>query len=389
MGDLHIAHVITGLMTGGAERMLSKVSSAMGSMGIRSTVIAGLGGSIEQEFQARGNPAHIIWRKSSRLQQPPSVGSFLRHCSRGEFSGFLGWMYHGNLLASMLGGTFRCPVAWSIRQSLSREQPDKLLTRGVIRVGATLSGTPRAIIYNSSVAAAMHQALGYNSGRSVVIPNGFDPEAFFPDADAAAAFRVRHGLGPGNRIVGLVARNHPMKDFPAFVGMAGRVRETRKDVRFLLVGRGLAHDGSDLRRLVATSGLSDCFLILDERTDLREVYGAMDVFCLSSRSNEAFPNVLGEAMFCGVPCVTTDVGDAATIVGEPGRVARPGDSQALAAAVLSILAMNRESYQVMARSIRERAMRLYSIDGIARRYAEVCMDAFTGRGRSAARQVQD
>lgn len=377
--QLHVAHVITGLVTGGAERMLSKVSLAMDSIGVESTVLAGLGGSMEHELRKAGTAAHVIWRKPSGLQDAPSFGAFLRRCARGEFDGFLGWMYHGNLLATILGGVCGRPVVWSIRQSLSDEQQDKPLTRLAIRAGAVLSGLPRAIIYNSHVAAAMHRARGYKSDTEVMIPNGFDPDAFFPDAPAAVSFRVRHALPMGDRVIGLVARNHPMKDFPTFVDMASRVWEQRKDVHFLLVGAGLVERHSNVQRLVAKTGCADRFLILDERADLREVYSVMDVFCLTSKSNEAFPNVLGEAMFCGVPCVTTDVGDAAAIVGEFGRVVRVGDAATLARNILSILDMDAGPYRALSQSVRERAVRLYSLDRVAEQYANVCRESMQVR----------
>jgi glycosyltransferase involved in cell wall biosynthesis len=211
-----------------------------------------------------------------------------------------------------------------------------------------------------------------------MIPNGFDPAVFFSDKSAAADFRARHALNLNDKLVGLIARNHPAKDLPTFVQTARRVWERRKDVHFLLVGGGLGDEHSVLRQLVAQSECADRFLILDETSDLRGIYSSMDVFCLTSKS-EAFPNVLGEAMFCGVPCVTTDVGDAATIVGEHGRVAKVGDSTALAAGVLSILDMGIEQYRALSQFVRERAVRKYSLDQVAEQYAKVCRESMQVR----------
>jgi len=67
------------------------------------------------------------------------------------------------------------------------------------------------------------------------------------------------------------------------------------------------------------------------------VYNALDILCLSS-SNEGFPNVLGEAMSCGVPCVATDAGDAGRVLGGTGLVVAPGHAAALAAGMETLLA---------------------------------------------------
>lgn len=66
------------------------------------------------------------------------------------------------------------------------------------------------------------------------------------------------------------------------------------------------------------------------------VLNSIDVLCSSSYS-EGFPNVIGEAMACGKPCVVTDVGDSARIVGESGIAVPPGDPRLLANGMRTML----------------------------------------------------
>ena len=95
---------------------------------------------------------------------------------------------------------------------------------------------------------------------------------------------------------------------------------------------------------------------------------ALDVLTSSSSFGEAFPNVLGEAMACGVPCVVADVGDSAEIVGETGRVAATGDMAGLAHHIVEILELSCKERRVLGKSARERIQTRYDIGSVVRQY---------------------
>ena len=78
--------------------------------------------------------------------------------------------------------------------------------------------------------------------------------------------------------------------------------------------------------------------------------------------------VIGEAMACGVPCVATDVGDSALMVGETGRVVPPGDPVALAAAIESVLCLSAEERRALGAAARQRIRTDYALPVIADRY---------------------
>src|SRR5262249_27075309 len=99
-----------------------------------------------------------------------------------------------------------------------------------------------------------------------------------------------------------------------------------------------------------------------------QVAAALDVAVSSSAFGEGFPNVIGEAMSCGVPCVVTDVGDSSFVVGDTGQVVAPRDSEALANALRGMLEMRESQRREMGLSARRRIVEKYSLDAIVRQY---------------------
>jgi glycosyltransferase involved in cell wall biosynthesis len=96
------------------------------------------------------------------------------------------------------------------------------------------------------------------------------------------------------------------------------------------------------------------------RHDMPAVYNALDMIT-SSSYGEGFSNVIGEAMACGVPCVVTDVGDSARIVGGTGIVVPPGDPEALAVAWRGLLKLPEEQRVMLTQAACERIKRNFSV----------------------------
>jgi glycosyltransferase involved in cell wall biosynthesis len=281
------------------------------------------------------------------------------------------WMYHADLLgglASLLAGVR--PVVWGIRHSdLSREH-NKWSTLVVVRLCALLSSwLPARILSCSERARQLHVKAHYTADKFAVIPNGFELDRFGPSAEARAAVRQELGLRPDTPLVGHVGRFHPQKNHAGLIEAWGIVHRGRPDAHFLLAGAGVEPANRPFWQSVVDAGLAECCHALGRRGDVPRLLAALDVLASSSHG-EAFPNVLGEAMACEVPCVVTDVGDCAEVVGDAGRVVDAGDMRGLATHILNLLQMAAQERAALGRHARERVAANYEIGDIVHRYEQ-------------------
>ena len=350
---MKILHVVTGLATGGAERALYNLLAGGLTKRFDIAVVSLRDeGTMGPLIAALGVPVYPM-KMTSCISGASAIAGL--HCVVRSFRPNLiqGWMYHGNLAACVAGqlGPKSPVVAWNIRQCLYDLKMEKLLTRQVIRANRFLSGKISAVIYNSVLAKIQHEAFGFASHRGQVIANGFDLGQLFPESDVGMIVRQQLNIPREALVVGHVARFHPMKDHVTFLQAAAKVARMIPGARFLLVGRDVCFDNPVLANVVPQS-LKERFIFTGERMDVHRLMRAMDVFCLSSRS-EGFPNVLGEAMSCGVPCVATDVGDCREIVGNTGVLVPPSDSESLARGMLALLEMSAEDRRALGRAARD------------------------------------
>lgn len=284
------------------------------------------------------------------------------------------WLYHADLaglLGRMLAGS-TAPVLWNIRCSMMQPDYYSFLMQLILRLLVALSRFPLAIISNSSRAIEEHTALGYQARRWVFIPNGFDVERWHPDPAARNEVRSNWRLPEGAFAFGMIARLDAMKDFGNFLLAASRVAERYPQAHFFLIGKGTRADAAPIAAVLnRTQLLSDRLHCLGQQQNIPRLLPALDCHVLSSAYGEGFPNVLGEAMACGVPCITTDVGDAASVVGEAGFVVPPRDSEALAAAMCRMIELSEKDRRILSETARQRIIERYSLDTVTAQYHDL------------------
>ncbi len=233
------------------------------------------------------------------------------------------------------------------------------------------------MIYNSYRSARQHEDAGYARSRTLVIPNGFDSRRFKPSTRSSRSVRAELGIGDQEVVIGLFGRYHPIKDHRTFLRAAAQLTADQRGVRFVLAGRRVDKANPELAALCHRYGLTEVVVLLGERDDMPRLTAAMDIACCSSRG-EAFPNVLGEAMAAGVPCVSTDVGDARAILGETGTIVTPGDPAALANAWRGLIRIGNTERKRLGMAARRRVMERFDLLGISAQYRRLYEELLTG-----------
>jgi glycosyltransferase involved in cell wall biosynthesis len=381
---MKILHVIGGLGNGGAEVMLEKTLVAMGRQGVDSSVVSlsdigPIGRSlVDQDVPVKSlglsrtgpNPAGVLRLARWLRQDPPDV--------------IHSWMYHGNLISALARFfTKRIPLVWGIRCSNTRFAHYNPLGRFSFHLNAGLSCLPDAILYNSEAGRSFHARYGFSARRTAVIRNGFDTDRFRPDPKAYSDVRRELGLADRTLIIGMIGRFDPAKDHRTFLEAASSAGP-EGEVHFVLAGDGVDQGNASLRRWISDGRLGGRISLLGERDDIPQLMAAMDLLVCSSAFGEGFPNVVGEAMACQVPCVVTDVGDCGHVVADSGVVVPAGSPADLARAITTLLSKPAEDLKDLGRRARIRVQEHFDISQVAARMAALFRDVMDGKRKSCA-----
>lgn len=289
-----------------------------------------------------------------------------------------GYLAESNLVTILLKLFFPSThIIWGMRASNVPLNSYGWLGRLLFQLESILSPLTDAIVVNSQAGKDYYLSQGFAADKMVVIPNGIDTERFKPDAEAGAKVRAEWGIAEDKILIGLVGRIHPMKDHPTFLRAAALLCQERQDVRFVGVGTGAENYAQKLYRLTEDLGISERVIWAGERADMPAVQNALDIACSSSGYGEGFPNVIGEAMACGVPCLVTNVGDSAAIVGDTGVVVPAQNPEALKIGMNSLIeniALNHYSRE----HIRQRIIERFSVLQLVQKTEAVLRGKYDG-----------
>jgi len=354
-----MVHVITNFAgVGGAEMMLSRLIQAT-----------------EQQYQ------HVIiaLMKTSKVYQ-----STLDRCQTHYALGWNGlntfgtiqklrallkqltpqtvqcWMYHANVLTSLsvIGLKQKPKVIWGIHHSLASPKDESMSTKLALGLSKLLSKQPQAIIYCAHSAMQQHQAFGFQKPNSHVIANGVYLDRFQPNPELHDPV-----------VIGFAGRYHPAKGYPYLFETLAKLKD--QPIVFKIAGGGASFNNPEVKALFEQYQLDQNKVeLLDQVSDMPAFYQSIDAFLMTSIT-EGFPNVLVEAMASGLPCISTDVGDASYIVQEMGSIVSPRDSDALTQAILKYLQLSTDEKIALKQATRQRVEQHFSIETVSQQYMQV------------------
>lgn len=367
-----ISHIIVALRRGGAEMMLRRLveENLKNACGFQHVVISLT--SLGDHGAALREQGVLVYALD--LRGPAGLFSVLFQLAvllreiRPQITQT--WMVHSDFLGGLVARLVGVPhVIWGVRTT--DYSVESRSTRAVRWLCARLSRVvPDKIVCAAQASLESSAKAGYGLGKLMVIPNGFDVDTLRLHVGAGAAVRQKLGIAPDTLVIGCLGRYNPAKDHANFIQAAGRLAGQYPACRFLMVGRDLIAGNAELMGLIQATGFAERFVLMGERSDPAACLDAMDIFVLSS-CTEGFPNVLGEAMVMGVPCVSTDVGDAAVLLGDAGEIVPARDSLALAAAIRRLLELPLAERQALGEKGRERVEQDFSMATAARRFADL------------------
>lgn len=373
-----VLHIIIGLNVGGAEMMLKRlVASHIGDYNCRHLVVSLSDfGTLGPQLQAKGVVVYALGMRSV-LGIPLVLWRLVRLIRSIRPDIVQTWMYHADLLgglAAHIAGNQH--VIWGIRTTDIRAG-GSFATMIVRWLCAQLSRwVPQVIVCAAEASRRSHIAVGYDATKMVVIPNGYDFSWLKASPDERRSLREQCGINQKDLVLGSLGRFHADKDQENFVRASSLLAKQYPQLKFLMVGRGLDWNNSQLVDWINRSDCKDRFVLLGERKDVPQCLAAMDIFCLHSRT-EGFPNVLAEAMAMGLPCITTDVGDAAMLLADTGMVVPKENSAALAQGVMQFLSLGQDARHALGMQAKARVEVEFSMVRTRERFENIYLQVLS------------
>ncbi len=360
---LKVLHLIPSLGSGGAEAMLTKLVSNNKDSNITMVIVTLLNiNYFSEEITRNGIKIYCLNLKS----KPLGFLNMFKIIKSEKPDIIQTWMYHCDFLGLLIKAAFpKVKLFWNIRHSFLVEGVDKRTTIVLAHILGKISFIPNKIIFGSAAAFNFHTGIGYKKNSAKIIPNGFDTELFSPSDNEKNTIRKELSVPPKNLIFGHVGREKRIKNQIMLIEAFTEVIKYYPSITLILIGKGLKEKYST-HPLVISGDIR----ILDETQTIHRYLKSFDLFILPSLS-EGFPNVIGEAMATGVPCISTNVGDSAKIIGKDELIAWENSRDDLTMRMKYWLQLNEREKNDLKSYSRNRIKENFSIGKIVSQYQQI------------------
>jgi glycosyltransferase involved in cell wall biosynthesis len=331
-----IIHIITGLGVGGAEHTLYKLCKYDI---YNKHIVISLSGSEKYFYLLRklGISVYLLNLKFYSINKFFLLIKILRYLKPDIVQT---WLVHADLIggiAARLSGIKN--IIWNIRHSDLEIKKTKLSTVLFIIAASKIFYLfiPQFIIVVFKNPKKIYKIKNYNKNKLKYIPNGYDLSILKPSKFQKKIFRKRIKIAKSTILIGNVSRYDPKKNHLILLNALSLIRSKNVNFFCVLAGYKITQDNIELISLIKKLKLSKYVKLLGETDNIIEIMNGLDIYVQTSSYGEGFPNVVAEAMSCGVPCVVTDVGDSSLIVGKTGWIVPPNNLNKLANTILRAL----------------------------------------------------
>ena len=364
-----VMHIINELEAGGAERVLTRIAchnSRDSGPNIPRQIVVSLmdEGVFGTDLRDAGVELHCLGMKPGIRDLPGAIIRLTRLMRKFKPDAIMSWLYHSDFIATIaatLSGCGTRRLAWNIRCAEMDLKQYGRSTRIVLALLAKMSGAPAVVAANSYTGQQHHIKCGYNPKKWAYLPNGFDTDEWHPDPDAKNRLCAELDIDPAKHLVGMVARKDLAKDHVTVLEAIRLVRNNGHNVHLALVGQ-------NTEELAIADELVPHVSALGLRRDVAQLVPAFDIAVLASSFGEGFPNVIGEAMACGVPAIGNDVGDVTNVIGDTGKIVPQRSPDKLAKAIEELITEDAESRTHRKMASRNRIINHYGLDAMNARY---------------------
>ena len=357
---IKVAHISTGLETGGAEVQLRRLLSELDKNKFEMMVI-----SLDKEtyladsIRELGIPVQSLALK----QNPLNIRKAYTLLKAFNPDVIHGTMYEGGVVGTVFTKFLpkKPPVIWTVHEPLEHYDKEPIRKRMQLRLWGLMSKKPACIMYVSHLNQEQHLDWGFDNSKAIVIPNGVETSRCFPNKAKGMEVRKSLGIPEDVFVIGKIARFHRQKNHIGFLHSAALLAKKHPDVHYMLVGTNVDENNEELTSLRDKLGLNDRVHMIGNRQDIPDVVNAFDLATLTS-FGEAFPLTLGEAMVSEVPCVATDVGDNDYIIGDTGIITPVNDDKAMAEAWEKMVEMDKDEFIRLGKAARQRCLDNFTLE---------------------------
>ncbi|MGP5315554.1 glycosyltransferase [Psychrobacter faecalis] len=359
MAKKKIVHVITNFHgIGGAEIMLTRLIDETKSE-YEHTIISLM--QISDRYQSTLDICEFHYQLDWNGVNTPKILIKLRQLLNTISPDIIQcWMYHANVLTtmSMVGVRNSPPIFWGVHHSLTSVKEESTSTKFALTLSKTLSKLPTGLVYCARSSRNQHESFGVKNTNTHVIANGIFLSNFSPKLE------INDPL-----VIGFAGRYHTAKGYPYLFETIASLKGY--PIIFKIAGKDTELTNPEIKKYFDKYNLDESKVqLLGHVSDMPEFYRSIDAFLMTSIT-EGFPNVLVEAMASGVPCITTDVGDAGFIVSDTGYVVPSRDVPSLTNAIKDYFDLNESDKMSLKKAARTRVEKNFSINQVSQEYIDV------------------